>query len=101
MCLIKVKGQGQRSQIIVKITPANINYHQNTARVTRQQSGPCVLEVPQFNKICYQYSLYPRTTREWNLLPPGIRSITDLNNFKNNLNKIDIDGLVSKAHYKV
>ncbi|XP_072046872.1 uncharacterized protein [Amphiura filiformis] len=52
------------------LAPSNVKPLSNTTnRKTRNSHGPHLLDIPAFNKNCYQYSLYPRTTREWNLLP--------------------------------
>ncbi|XP_072887731.1 uncharacterized protein [Hemitrygon akajei] len=68
------------------IAPSNIQIRHRVSS-TRQQTGPYVLETPSLNKICYQYSLYPRSTGEWNLLPPDRRSIPDINIFKGCVSK--------------
>ena len=59
-----------------------------------------ILETLSFNKNCNQHSFYPRTTREWNLLPPDLRSISNINAFKNKLDEINVEELVKKAHFK-
>ena len=72
---------------IHKITPSNVQFRQRLSS-TRRQTGPKILETPSFNKTCYQHSFYPRTTREWNLLPPDLRSILNINAFKSKLDQI-------------
>ena len=53
---------------IHKITPSNLPSSQSTnCHETRQNSGPYIINSLNFNKRCYQYSLYPRTIREWNI----------------------------------
>lgn len=50
--------------------------------------------------VC-QYSLYPRTVREWNMLPPSIRSSPDSKSFNVNLSQINFQELVKKAHFRI
>jgi hypothetical protein len=81
------------------ITPFNLPSGQNINRhTTRQNVGPHIITPPNFNKLCYQYSLYPRTIREWNLLPPDIRGIADVKTFKVKIEQLDLLSLVNKAH---
>ena len=51
------------------------------------------------HKDCYQFSLYPRTLPEWNLLPRDIRTAPDLKSFKAALDSINIHQVTEKAHY--
>ena len=82
--------------------PSNVTPHRNQGtRTTRNLTGPYLLEMPPFNKICYQNSFYPKTIREWNLLPPNIRSITDISTFKDALSQMDIKEHVNRAHFKI
>ena len=85
-----------------KITPSNLSVAQNTHRhATRQNSGPHIIDTPKFKKQCYQYSLYPRTSREWNMLPPNVRDAPDIKVFKEGIEKLDLLQLVQKAHFKI
>lgn len=60
---------------IHEITPLNLPSSQSTnCHETRQNNGPYIINSLNFNKLCYQYSLYPRTIREWNMLPPNTRA---------------------------
>ena len=81
-----------------KLTPSNVQLRQRLSS-TRQQMGLDILEIPSFNKICYQYS-DPRT-REWNLLPPDLCSISNINTLKIKLDEINVEELVKKAHFKI
>ena len=83
-----------------KITPSTVQLRQRLLS-TRRQAGPNILETPSFNKNCYQHSFYPRSTREWNALPPELRSIADINAFKSKLNEINVEELVKRAHFKI
>ncbi len=83
-----------------KITPSNIQF-QNCTRSTRRNQGSYIIATPPFNKTCYQYSLYPRTIREWNLLPPNIREAPSVESFKSRLTAINLQELVSRAHLKI
>ena len=42
-----------------------------------------------------------KETREWNLLPPELRSISNINAFKSKLDEINVEELVKKAHFKI
>ena len=83
------------------ITPPNIQLLGNVNRTTRRNQGTHIIVPPQFNKICYQYSLYPRTIREWNLLPSSIRAAPDIQSFKSNLDKFNLQDLAIRAHFKI
>lgn len=84
------------------INPSNIQLqHSTNIRCTRRNTGPYVLTSPPFNKTCYQYSLYPRSIREWNMLPPNLRAAPDVKSFKEGLLKFDLQELVKKAHFKI
>lgn len=85
------------------IIPSNVTPQSNIdgSVTTRNRTGPYLLEMPPFNKICYQYSFYPKSIREWNLLPSDTRSITDINIFKDTLAKLDIKNHANRAHFKI
>ena len=83
---------------IHKITPSNVQFRQRLSSTTTNGTQNTR---NTFNKTCYQHSFYPRTTREWNLLPPDLRSISNINAFKNKLDEINVEELVEKAHFKI
>ena len=83
------------------ITPSNLSQSLKSCHDTRQSTGSHIITMPKFNKLCYQYSLYPRTIREWNLLPHTIRSATDIDQFKRDIGTLDLNGIVHKAHFKI
>jgi len=85
-----------------KITPSKLILDKGTNPYkTRQNTGTYIIEEPDFNKQCYQYSLYPRTIREWNMLPPEVRIAPDIKTFKEGLQSIDLIKLVKQAHFKI
>ena len=81
------------------ITPSNIKIKINKGVNTRSSSGNYIITEPPFKKKCYQYSMYPRTIREWNFLPPDVQATPDLLAFKTSLDSINIQELVQKAHF--
>ena len=51
------------------------------------------------NKDCHKYSFLPRTTAERNLLPASMREAPSLNIFKQNLQKLNLSDIKSRAYY--
>lgn len=83
------------------LTPSNLPPSQGTHHSTRQTTGPHIMNQPNFNKLCYQYSMYPRTIREWNILPPTIRAAPDIKSFKEGIEHLDLLSLAKKAHFRI
>ena len=84
-----------------QITPSNLRVAEGTnLHETRQNTGPFIVPQPSFNKLCYQFSLYPRTIREWHMLPPNVRSAPNVDTFKRRIEKVDLLALFKKTHYK-
>ncbi|KAJ8020894.1 hypothetical protein HOLleu_40607 [Holothuria leucospilota] len=82
-------------------TPPIIQLQSNHSRTTRHNQGTHVIVPPPFSKRSYQYSMYPRTAREWNFLPPNIRAAPDVCSFKSSLTNVNLRNLVSKTHFKI
>ena len=81
-------------------TPSNIKIKINKGVNTRSSSGNYIITEHPFKKKCYQYSMYPRTIREWNFLPPDIRATPDLLAFKTSLDSIiKYSGTCSKSTF--
>ncbi|KAJ8035762.1 hypothetical protein HOLleu_19537 [Holothuria leucospilota] len=58
-----------------------MNNLQPVRRPSRHHHSNSILHIPT-NKDCYKYSFFPRTVRDWNLLPQNITDLEDLKQFK-------------------
>ena len=81
------------SALLQSPNPDNYKYQ------TRQR-GALKYQVLRSNKDCYRHSLYPKTIPEWNLLSEDIRNSKDVTAFKLKLESLQVDTLVTKAHYQ-
>ena len=63
-----------------KLTPSNVPFRQRLS--STQQTNGTQNTRNTLIRLFYQHSFYPRTTREWNLLPPDLRSISNINAFQ-------------------
>ena len=59
-----------------------INNLQPVRRFSRYHHSNSFINIST-NKDCYKFSFFPRTVREWNLLPQNITDIEDPKQFKN------------------
>ena len=57
------------------------NYLQPVQRQTRRSHSGAYIEY-QSRLDCFKFSFLPRTTKDWNNLPPSISNITDPGQFK-------------------
>ena len=74
------------------VIPSNIEHLRHRgSHQSRRKNGQHSYNIPDFNKDCLKYSLYPRTIPEWNLLPDDTRSIPDTDVFKSALDNIDFN----------
>ncbi|KAJ8038699.1 hypothetical protein HOLleu_16195 [Holothuria leucospilota] len=58
-----------------------MNNLQPVRRPSRHHHSNSFLHIPT-NKDCYKYSFFPRTVRDWNLLPQNITDLEDPKQFK-------------------
>ena len=68
--------------------------------VSTRKHSSISFEKPPATKDCYKYSLYPRTFPEWNCLPGHVRDAPHLGTFKDNLQSVNMDKIIEKAHFK-
>ena len=63
------------------------------------RSSPDSSFIPfHMKKDCYKYSLIPRTTPEWNLLPACAKDAKSIDSFKQTLANLDVQDLINHAH---
>ncbi|XP_072048270.1 uncharacterized protein [Amphiura filiformis] len=98
-----------RLQLVYKEThglvPNNIRHllktqDQTSRPKTRQSAGNFIYTHVSANKNCYLRSLYPRTIPTWNVLPDHLRCAPTLQNFKDQLQTIDVDKLHKRPSSK-
>ncbi|KAJ8028754.1 hypothetical protein HOLleu_31085 [Holothuria leucospilota] len=59
-----------------------MNNLQPVRRPSRHHHSNSFLHILPTNKDCYKYSFFPRTVRDWNLLPQNITDLEDPKQFK-------------------
>ncbi|XP_071842711.1 uncharacterized protein [Apostichopus japonicus] len=65
------------------LIPSNINnLLEDKEKPTTRQSHSLNYKIPQAQKNCYKYSLYPCTIPQWNALPPDLKSAPNTASFK-------------------
>lgn len=72
------------------IIPSNIHHLKaDQSKPTTRSTHILNYKVPQSQKDCYRFSLYPRTIPQWNSLPPELKTAPDTHSFKLLLNSAE------------
>jgi hypothetical protein len=69
-----------------------------STRTTRNSTPDASFIKFQTKKDCFKFSLVPRTTPEWNLIPAPIKDSKTVDGFKTAISKLDITDLLRRAH---
>jgi hypothetical protein len=85
-----------------KINAVNLDHLKTTTstRRTRRNQSVYSLTKTRTKKDKYKYSLIPRTTPEWNLIPDHTKEALTIDSFKTQLQDINIATLIRDSHYE-